>query len=32
MLPSDDLNAGFRRLIIDARNQNTKLKIYYLSY
>jgi len=31
-LPSDDLKAGFYRLIMDAQNQNTKLKIYYLSY
>ena len=31
-LPSDDLQAKFHRLIIDAQNQNTKLKIYYLSY
>jgi Domain of unknown function (DUF4270) len=32
MLPSNDLNARFGRLIADARNRNTKLKIYYLFY
>ena len=31
-LPSNYLKAGFYRLIIDAQNQNTKLKINYLSY
>jgi len=31
-LPSDDLKTTFNRLIIDTENQNTKLKIYYLSY
>jgi len=32
MLPADDLKATFYRLITEAQNQNTKLKIYYLSY
>ncbi len=31
-LPSDELPAKLHRLIIDAQNPNTKLKIYYLSY
>jgi len=31
-LPLTDLKTTFDRLIIDAQNQNTKLKIYYLSY
>jgi len=32
ILPSDVLNTTFYRLIADAKNQKTKLKIYYLSY
>ncbi len=31
-LSPSDLKTTFGRLIVDARNQNTKLKIYYLSY
>jgi hypothetical protein len=31
-LPSSYLNATFYRLVVDAENRNTKLKIYYLSY
>ena len=31
-LPSDDQETSFNRLVVDAQNQNTKLKVYYLSY
>lgn len=31
-LPSGDLKSSFYRLILDAHNHNTKLKIYYLTY
>jgi hypothetical protein len=30
--PSDYQQATFYRLIVDAKNKNTKLKIYYLNY
>jgi len=32
MLPDDKHHKTLERLILDSKNQNTKLKIYYLSY
>ncbi|MBI1938584.1 MAG: DUF4270 family protein [Ignavibacteriales bacterium] len=32
MLPNDEHHKTLERLILDSKNQNTKLKIYYLSY
>jgi hypothetical protein len=31
-IPTTDVKSTFDRLILDAQNENTKLKIYYLSY